>query len=196
MSNPFHASTAGPLLDNGRRQAAVKSRDEVDLRSMVKADHVRRGTDVAAYLSSMLAAKPLRSVRPLSVAGSTRRRQSDCPDARGAAPRSNERMRSPGCFFGMQIGLPGHSDGWEIVFTGNFLTVCRSPSYGAWCQEGRTRKVQNVKVWPAAARAAIRSAAHRRACEELGLAFGECSSLHHLISGRTSGPYPHSAYTR
>jgi hypothetical protein len=56
----------------------VKSRDEVDLRSMVKADHVRRGTDVAAYLSSMLAAKPLRSVRPLSVAGSTRRRQSDC----------------------------------------------------------------------------------------------------------------------
>jgi hypothetical protein len=46
--HPFHASTAGPLLDNGRRQAAVKSRDEVDLRSMVKADHVRRGTDVAA----------------------------------------------------------------------------------------------------------------------------------------------------
>ena len=29
----------------------------------------------------------------------------------------------------MQIGLPGHSDGRGIVFTGNFLTVCRSPLF-------------------------------------------------------------------
>ena len=89
---PFHASTAGPLLDNGRPPAAVKSRYEVDLRSTVKAHHVRRGTDMAAYLSSMLAAKPLRSAATLG-------RRVDTPVANRtairhrAAPRSNERMR-------------------------------------------------------------------------------------------------------
>ena len=53
-------------------------------------------------------------------------------------------------------------------------------------------------VWQGAraAREAMRSAARRPACV-LGLASEDCcSSLHHLISGWTVGPDPHSAYLR
>jgi hypothetical protein len=105
----------------------VKSCDEVDLRSMVKADHVGRGTDVAAYLSSMLARNHFglcghsRSQgRPAGGNRTATRRK------RGWAPleRKNALAR---LFLRYEIGLPGHSDGREIVFTGNFLTVCRSP---------------------------------------------------------------------
>src|SRR5215468_5024307 len=47
-----------------------------------------------------------------------------------------------------------------------------------------------------AARGAVRSAA-RRPGPERGLASENCSSsLHHLISGRTFDPYPHSACLR
>src|SRR4030095_4150494 len=53
-------------------------------------------------------------------------------------------------------------------------------------------------VWQGAraAREAMRSAARRPACV-LGLASEDCcSSLHHLISGWTVGPDPHSACLR